>query len=52
MWNEVTGAIGLGLIWTLMTFGVFITYRIMDIADLSVEGSITIGVLPLRQSVS
>jgi len=43
MWNEVTGAIGLGLIWTLMTFGVFITYRILDIADLSVEGSITMG---------
>jgi putative ABC transport system permease protein len=26
-----------------MTFGVFITYRVLDIADLSVEGSITMG---------
>jgi putative ABC transport system permease protein len=43
MWNELSGAVGLGLIWTLMTFGVFITFRILDIADLSVEGSITMG---------
>ncbi len=43
MWNELIGAVGLGLIWTLMTFGVFISYRVLDIADLSVEGSITMG---------
>ncbi len=43
MWNELTGAIGLGLIWTLMTFGVYITYRVLDVADLTVEGSITMG---------
>jgi len=43
MWNELVGVVGLGLIWTLMTFGVFISYRVLDIADLSVEGSITMG---------
>ncbi len=43
MWNEFTGAIGLGLIWTLMTFGIYITYRVLDVADLTVEGSITMG---------
>ena len=43
MWNELTGAVGLGLIWTLMTFGVYISYRVLDVADLSVEGSITLG---------
>ena len=43
MWNEITGAVGLGLIWTLMTFGVYISYRVLDVADLSVEGSITLG---------
>ena len=43
MWNELTGAVGLGLIWTLMTFGVYITYRVLDMADLTVEGSITMG---------
>ncbi|MDO4571736.1 MAG: ABC transporter permease [Clostridia bacterium] len=43
MWNELTAAVGLGLIWTLMTFGVYISYRVLDVADLSVEGSITMG---------
>lgn len=43
MLNELTAAVGLGLIWTLMTFGVYISYRVLDMADLSVEGSITMG---------
>lgn len=33
----------LGLLWALMTIGVFITYRVLDYADLTVEGSITLG---------
>ena len=33
----------LGLLWAVMTIGVYITYRILGIADLSVEGSITTG---------
>lgn len=33
----------LGLLWAVMTIGVYCTYRILDIADLSVEGSITLG---------
>lgn len=52
MWNELTGAVGLGLIWALMTFGVFISYRILDIADLSVEGSITMGASIAAISIS
>ena len=43
MLNEITGAIGLGLLWAVMTIGVYITYRILDIADLTVEGTITMG---------
>ncbi|MEG1524127.1 MAG: ABC transporter permease [Clostridia bacterium] len=43
MLNELTGAVGLGFIWTLMTFGVYISYRVLDVADLTVEGSITMG---------
>ena len=43
MWNELIGAVGLGLLWTLMTYGVYITYRVLDMADLTVEGSITMG---------
>ena len=37
------GAVALGLLFAVMTFGVYITYRFLDIADLSVEGSITLG---------
>lgn len=33
----------LGLLWALMTIGVFIPYRLLDYADLTVEGSITMG---------
>lgn len=43
MLNELTGAVALGLLWTLMTFGVYISYRVLDVADLTVEGSITMG---------
>jgi len=43
MLDILTGAISLGLIWSIMTIGVYITYRILDIADLTVEGSIVLG---------
>ena len=32
-----------GLIWTIMTLGVYITFRILDIADLTVEGTFPLG---------
>jgi putative ABC transport system permease protein len=38
-----TGAVSLGLLWAVMTIGVYITFRILDIADLTVEGSIAMG---------
>jgi putative ABC transport system permease protein len=38
-----TGAIGLGLMWAVVTMGIFISYRVLDVADLSVEGSIVTG---------
>lgn len=37
------GAIAEGLIWGLMGIGVYISYKIMDIADLTVDGSICTG---------
>lgn len=43
MLEIIKGAISLGLLWGVMTIGVYITYRILDIADLTVEGSITMG---------
>lgn len=43
MGQILLGALALGLLWAVMTIGVFITYRILDVADLTVEGSITLG---------
>ena len=41
--SALPGAISQGLIWGLMAIGVYITYKIMDIADLTVDGSICTG---------
>ena len=38
--NALPGAISQGLIWGIMAIGVYITYKILDIADLTVDGSI------------
>lgn len=43
MIDIIVGAIALGLLWAIMTLGVYFTYRILDIADLSVEGTIALG---------
>ena len=37
------GAIAQGLIWGVMAIGVYITYKVLDIADLTVDGSICTG---------
>lgn len=37
------GAVAQGLIWGIMAIGVFITFRILDVADLTVDGSICTG---------
>lgn len=39
----ILGAVSLGLLWAVMTIGVYITFRILDIADLTAEGSIAMG---------
>ena len=41
--NVLPGAVAEGLIWGLMAIGVYISYKILDIADLSVDGSICTG---------
>lgn len=43
MTQVLLGALSLGLLWAIMTIGVYITYRILDIADLTVEGSLPLG---------
>lgn len=41
--NALPGSISQGLIWGIMAIGVYITYRILDIADLTVDGSFATG---------
>ena len=41
--NQLPGALSQGVIWGIMAIGVYITYRILDIADLTVDGSIATG---------
>ena len=41
--NSMPGAVAQGLIWGMMAIGVYITYRILDVADLTVDGSLGTG---------
>lgn len=41
--NVLIGAIAQGLLWAVMAIGVYITYRVLDIADLTAEGTFTLG---------
>ena len=43
MVNQIIGAVELGLVYGLMVLGVFITFRILKIPDLTVDGSVTLG---------
>ena len=37
-----------GLVWAIMAIGLYITFKILDIADLTVDGSIALGGAALR----
>ena len=41
--NGLPGSVGQGLMWGIMAIGVYITYRVLDIADLTVDGSLATG---------
>ncbi|GIO53361.1 MULTISPECIES: ABC transporter permease [Paenibacillus] len=43
MLDSLLGALELGLLYSLMALGVYITYRILDFPDLTVDGSFTTG---------
>lgn len=43
MTNLMISTIAQGLLWALLALGVFITFRILDVADLTVEGSFPMG---------
>ena len=41
--NSLPGAAAQGLVWGIMAIGVYITFRVLDVADLTVDGSIATG---------
>lgn len=41
--NALPGNIAQGLIWGIMALGVYITFRLLDFADLTVDGSFATG---------
>ena len=43
LFNAMPGAVSQGLIWGIMAIGVYITYKILDIADLTVDGTMCTG---------
>ena len=43
MLTILLGAVSQGLLWAIMVIGVYLTYRILDIADLTVEGTLPLG---------
>ncbi|NLL94049.1 MAG: ABC transporter permease [Clostridiales bacterium] len=43
LFNSMPGAVAQGLIWGIMAIGVYITYKILDVADLTVDGSLATG---------
>lgn len=45
--QAMPGAVAQGLIWGIMAIGVYITYRVLDLADLTVDGSICTGAATL-----
>ena len=40
---SLQGAVSQGVLWGIMVLGVYITYKILDIADLTVDGSFALG---------
>ncbi len=41
--RNLPGGISQGIIWGIMALGIYITFRLLDVADLTVDGSFTTG---------
>lgn len=41
--NALPGAVAQGLIWGIMAIGVYLTYKVLDVADLTVDGTMCTG---------
>lgn len=41
--NLITSTVAQGLLWSVLSLGVYITFRVLDVPDLTVEGSFPLG---------
>ena len=41
--NLIVSAIGQGLLWALLGLGLYLTFRILNLADMTVEGTFPLG---------
>ena len=41
--NALPGAVSQGLVWGIMAIGLYITYKVLEVSDLTVDGSIATG---------
>ena len=41
--RNLPGGVSQGIIWGIMALGIYITFRLLDVADLTVDGSFTTG---------
>ena len=41
--SALPGSVAQGLIWGILAIGVYITYKVLDFADLTVDGSLATG---------
>lgn len=43
LFNAMPGALTQGILWGIMAIGVYLTYRILEVSDLTVDGSLATG---------
>lgn len=51
MLDSIIGGVELGLLWSILAIGIYITYRILDFSDLTSEGSFTLGAATLASLI-
>lgn len=50
--NMIISALSQGLIWSLLALGLFISFRVLNLADMSTEGTFTLGAAVAVQSIT
>ena len=43
LFNAMPGAVTQGMLWGIMAIGVYLTFRILNVSDLTVDGSLATG---------